>query len=81
MSPTTQSEELPITKMLEEKVMELYSKDDQSEDNIFLLKLSEIEIILPQVRTIELSLIEKAKEEEKDRIVDWCKKEIEFVDR
>lgn len=58
-----QTNNLPITEMLEERRDEIIWKSGNKE------KLQEISDILLDVRTLELSLIEKAKTEERNRIV------------
>ena len=69
MSTTT--EELPITKMLEErkKLLEFTSRQTACEGLDFRQSISEIEQALPQVRQMEQEQLSKARKEERDRIV------------
>ena len=70
---TQQSEELPIVSFLEKKkeLYEIHQDIVENEEDEYTLKVGAetIKVLLPDIRTLEQSSIDKAKEEERERIV------------
>ena len=82
---TQQNEELPIVSFLEKKkeLYEIHQDIVENEEDEYTLKVGAetIEVLLPDIRTLEQSSIDKAKEEERERIVgilEYMKKKAEI---